>query len=174
MAVINLLSELTITNLLNIPFYLCEVDHIRKLDLDYLSVVFLKKFVSKKMWYLNVEKFAYKFCHNEAKPFTYLTSDDDVRKLLDILVQKRQKELHLYMVHSVDIPSFVVAVDDLNDENNGGGEHMDGDGVEDGDDDPVDIPESAATGDVEDEDANEIFGDFEDVSNAGHVKMLLP
>lgn len=36
--------------------------------------------------------------------FTYLQTDDYVWKLLEILVQQPNKELHLYAVHSVENP----------------------------------------------------------------------
>lgn len=66
-----------------------NVEHIGNHESDYLSVEVLKKFVCKKMGYLNVEKFAYKFCHNETMRFTFLANDDDFRKLLDTVVQKK-------------------------------------------------------------------------------------
>ncbi|KAB1226256.1 hypothetical protein CJ030_MR1G019562 [Morella rubra] len=83
------------------------VDNIGNHDLDYLSVVVLKKFVNNSMGYRNVKHFAYKFSHYDVMLFTHLQTNDDVRELLKILVQQPKKELHLYVVHSVDIPELV-------------------------------------------------------------------
>ncbi|KAB1203238.1 hypothetical protein CJ030_MR8G028817 [Morella rubra] len=145
-------------------------------DPNYLSRVVLEKFVSKNIGYMNIDKIAYKFVHDEPK---LLTCDNDVRQLLDLLVQRRQAELHLYVVHSIDISYFAGLADDL-DYDNYEGEDDDyrvensNDGVRDGDygvndsDDGVgdNVEEQSATGHADDK----VFHNFEDVSNVGHVE----
>lgn len=84
-----------------------DVDYIGNHDTDYLLVKVLKKFASSYVRYLNIDNIAYKFSHEGVEPFTYRTSDDDVWKLLDILVEKHYKELHLYVIHYINVPTFV-------------------------------------------------------------------